>query len=512
MSWETGTANEYIDLIDKLNAFLNIGHSLPPTYTGTGNGTISGVLGTSTSSQETITVTLTGATTFSVSGSVTGSMGTGTVGSLFTHSKVKFTVNAGGTAWVNGDTISFIMTVPWVTQRIRGGVITNTGFTDSFFAYDVLPGTRAYISAASLPGYLGLQFLTAEDVTSFTVQAHTTVSLTPASLAIEYSDNGSSYTTHQTWSSLTWTSQEIKTFTVTTSPGSHKYWRIKFISANGATLEVAEIVFYNGSRNLYSAEAIWKAPGNTNEDQIFVGVSAFSNSTGNYFNWRLGGFTGFDSLATFTGQAGACTRPVLPLWYAPMTYWFFADGAHVTIVVKVSTIFEVAYLGFLRSYSTPALWSYPLVVGGSMSWKAEPVETSTNWKYAYQGREHRAFFFPWDYYWDTDNNSQVRLRLPDGSWSGFISYDNMYDDYPNVWPVTYGPNDLRANIDGSIPTFPFVLSSPTPNVYGEFFGVRFVSGNGQTSENTLTIGRDTYFVVQNTYNVGTRDYAAILMA
>ncbi|HQL48389.1 MAG TPA: hypothetical protein PLC09_06955, partial [Holophaga sp.] len=98
MSWTLGTASSYTDLLTRLNAFLVVGHALPPVYTGTGNGLITGLIGTASSVQETITVTLTGATTFDVSGSETGAMGSGTVGTPFSHANVAFTVTAGSTA------------------------------------------------------------------------------------------------------------------------------------------------------------------------------------------------------------------------------------------------------------------------------------------------------------------------------------------------------------------------------------------------------------------------------
>ena len=121
MSWEQGTATSYTDLLDKLNTFLLKGHSLPPAYAGTGTGTVGGIIGSGTSVQETITVTFTSATAFGVVGSVTGSMGTGTVGTLFTHARASFTITAGGTAFVNADTISFVMTPPWIAKRSSAG-------------------------------------------------------------------------------------------------------------------------------------------------------------------------------------------------------------------------------------------------------------------------------------------------------------------------------------------------------------------------------------------------------
>ena len=75
--------------------------------TGTGNGTIMELEGGPDSVAETITITFSSATAFSVSGSVTGAMGSGTVGTLFTSAQASFRVLAGSTAFVNTDTIAF---------------------------------------------------------------------------------------------------------------------------------------------------------------------------------------------------------------------------------------------------------------------------------------------------------------------------------------------------------------------------------------------------------------------
>ena len=94
MSIYTGTATSYANLLDVLNGVLTEGHTLPITWSGSGNGTLSLLRGSPSSIQETITVTWTSATAFNVVGSVSGSMGSGTVGSPFTHARVNFTAAA----------------------------------------------------------------------------------------------------------------------------------------------------------------------------------------------------------------------------------------------------------------------------------------------------------------------------------------------------------------------------------------------------------------------------------
>jgi hypothetical protein len=78
------------------------------TYSGTGNGKLTEVKGGADSVAENITVTFSSATAFAVSGSVTGSMGSGTVGTRFTCPQISFLVFAAATAFVNTD----VFTVP----------------------------------------------------------------------------------------------------------------------------------------------------------------------------------------------------------------------------------------------------------------------------------------------------------------------------------------------------------------------------------------------------------------
>lgn len=266
-----------------------------------------------------------------------------------------------------------------------------------------------------------------------------------------------------------------------------------------------------------TAEYIWQAPGNDGESAIYVGVQRFTDLTGDYDNLRLLGATGFDDAATFSSQPLCCTRPVLPLLrVGSMPYWFIASGRRVIIAVKVSTVYEMAYLGLLQQYQNPNQYPYPLIVGGSMSWQSEPAATSTSWRWSYVGEEHRAFPFSG---YDANNNHnrhQLRYRNPAGAWVGATakSYNASYSPIGYIWPY-WGMNNVRANLDGTYPLFPvmlhedFVHTFEAGQVDGELEGVFATTGHAQAAENRIIVDRIAYLVLQNVYRTSVENYCAL---
>lgn len=394
MSVLTGTATDYADLLNQLDTFLTTnGMALTPSFVGTGNGTIS-AQGGSASVAETITVTFTSATAFGVVGSVSGSLGTGTVGTPFVNSKTNFTVTAGGTAFVATDAFTFAVAPKWASKRRTSGV-----------------------------------------------------------------------------------------------------------------------------------EMIWQAPGNGGMDAIIVGAKIFSDPTGDYYNWRLGGFQAFDTALSFTQQAGyvggsgttqlKCS-PILTLWNSSIPFWFVANGRRVIVVAKVSSVYAVAYLGLMSSYMAPGAFPLPLVVGGNLAFhngafSGEPGTTSPNFRWSYSGDEMRAFPICGVNAMGFDADSPLRLLLPSGQWRGFSNASGEAT-FGKVWPycgVTPANWDWRPNLDGGYPLLPVVLADNIPNVYGELEGVKAITGFSQGAENLVVVNGITYLVVQNVFRNTKADFFAV---
>jgi hypothetical protein len=382
MSVSIGTATDVGNLLDLLNAFLRLGHALDPQYSGTGTGTVTGVIGTAASVVETITATATDATHFAVVGSISGSLGVATVGALFSSAVVDFTINAGGVAFVGGDVISFVMTPPWAALETAAG-----------------------------------------------------------------------------------------------------------------------------------SEYIWQAPGNDGLANIVVGASRFSDVGGDYDDLRLGGFFGYSGTQTFLTQPGAMTTEILPLLrVGSIPFWFIANGRRVVVVAKVSTNYELAYLGLINAYASPAQFPYPLAIGGSMNWAAgEPSSGDVRWRWSYNGNEHTGFPFGSQTY-SNDATPQFKLRRPDGYWRGFAATLASASG-GGLWPYgSSGVLGMRENLDGSYPIIPILLTEDSPTMFGEPDGVGFVTGYNQVSENTVTVNRIPWLVVQNIFRTTVKDYCAVKLS
>lgn len=280
-----------------------------------------------------------------------------------------------------------------------------------------------------------------------------------------------------------------------------------FVATDAFTFAVTPA--WTSMRRVSGSEMIWQAPGNGGLDQILVGAKSFFDVGGDYYNWRLGGFSAYNSGSPFNqqpsypgGASQAHPSPVLNLWNSTILYWFVANGRRVIIVAKVSTVYSCCYLGLLSSYMAPGAFPYPLVVGGSMCWATtEPPAGDVRWRWSYTGGEMRNFAIPHDGGLSAANDSQLILRLASGVWQGFAS-TNTEQTFGQVWPYAYVDRsqwDWRPDLDGGYSLLPIVLADLTPNVYGELDGVYAVTGFSQGVENTVTINGIKHLVVQNVF-------------
>jgi len=270
--------------------------------------------------------------------------------------------------------------------------------------------------------------------------------------------------------------------------------------------------------------AYFKGPGSGGTDEIYIGIMTEENSTTPYYNWILGGFTGWIISETFYGQQGARSGsstklPRMLLDNQSMKYWFFANGRRIMGVLRVGTIYAPFYMGFPLIYGVPSAFPYPLVIGGSSAYSS----TLSHRQFSSTNPTHRGF--PDGFISGSD--ATAALMVLSGIWASFGNYtgDNEHSVYSKncVWPGNYSETNQSQEYsnrvmwwgdptpDGAHPLFPLILCQETGshNILGELQGIYHVHGDGVVSEDDISYGGGAYKVFQNTYHTGAHNFFAM---
>lgn len=522
MSTISGTATNYFDLLTILRNFLvNQGHAWNLQYTGTGNGRMSGQIGKAATVVQTITCTATSATNFTVSGSVTGAMGSATVGTLFTHAQCDFLISAGGTAFVAGDVFTFNLSPQWTQLRFGGcgdPALRTASVAGAAAMFDSNTTTNAInTTSASLPIDVVVQMQSAIEVEAFSLWSGDTNTFVPSAFQLDYSDNGSSWTTAQSWTSQTWSGAFTRNdYVLSASAGSHLYWRVR-MTAGAATIRLAELQMFADSTFKWacshSFEFGLRGPGVDGAQQIHVmGTTSINSGTG-YYNWifRAARFWVDQDLALANIPNLSATHAHL-LSNSSIPYWITAHGGRFILLTRISGVYEMSYLGFGLPYETPTNHPYPMIVGTPSNLTTRLVSDTSS----------GAYRNPWD-----PSDLCLEVMIPSGLWreirnnSGPSTPDGAPTGTPigKVWPWMYQSNTgyevssvMRDAVDGSRPILPAViLAAADGHAWGEFDGVSWVTGFGNTAEALTQIGAIDYINFPNVFRSGNQHFAAIAL-
>jgi hypothetical protein len=531
--FDTGTASDYADLLDRLNTFLTAkGSAFGLAYEGTGTGSLTDYSGGASSVAETFTITASSATLFDVVGSVSGDIGDATVGTPFSHAKLEFTITAGGTAFVSGDEFTLATAPPWTEKRFALGcrLTATQGNTGLYAVQNIVDGkigptTEAYWRIASpitVPQDVEIEFFEAETVAEYHMAQFTSAfyNYGPKAWTLDYWD-GDSWETLDSQSGInTWGPTSWKIFTIT-SPVSATKYRLHITELNGAAyLQIGALRMLRSTGiDAAFSQVIWEAPGNDGDSEILVGAHLFERQDADYFNLELAAFDGYSASERFYQQAGCHARVYVPLWDTSIPYWFVCDGRRAIVIAKLSTQYEAAYLGLIEPFFSPDQWPYPIAVGGSLALgDPTPAWNNSSWRYSNATVEHRIFTHsdPTTITGGTIYDYQMRARDLSGSWLQFAGRVNngavssVYE-IGRLWPTASGLTLLDANRDGSYQTFPVMLNTPAPNTIGALAGVRIVSGQGLTSETLVAEGEVDWIVINDVFRTDRDDYLAIAL-
>lgn len=262
-----------------------------------------------------------------------------------------------------------------------------------------------------------------------------------------------------------------------------------------------------------------EGPGLGGTDQIFVVIRVYDDVPTDSRNWELFGATGYDSGAAYNAQPGISTvRTHLTLNDdVAMPFWFIASGRRFVCVFKITTTYPACYCGWYLPYATPSQFPYPMYIGGSTGLEDTPWNT-TNYTVGnfYDGPVESAA------------KSCATLRHRDGTWLKSGSYNRTtsgtrpivntsVESYITMYDNAFPASDTfdKATIpdpDGEYPLIAATMWSPENdgNVYGELDGIFWTPSRDNTAESIITVGGDSYLVVQNMYRSSEANMAILL--
>lgn len=520
MSVLRGTADNYLDLVARLDAFLTQqGHAWGRTYTGAGNGRLlgtdgseGGYIGGPDSVAETFTLTATGASTFTVEGTVTGALPDANVGTPYVAPQLEFLLEAGSTAFQAGDRFTINTTPPW-ERLIRRGVLeaqyrTGVGFTNVQNAYNTQSN---YAEANAANPELRLESVWPTPVAQYTITAEST-NYGPGAWTLDYSDDGSTWTTADTRAGVTWPAGFLaRTFDVPGTPGEHRHWRLRFTASGTSGTRIRNLLLRASAGDEFTVEAgaflAWRAPGADGQQNINIAALLYSDASLNTYNLRWYGSRFWDPTRWPVSQANSSGERVQYLYNSPMPFTFVANGHRLINVVKVGTFYNASYLGFHRSYDPPSANPWPCVVAANLD---QPTRNYASLDNAMHN------------FWTPGRGGMV-VHMPNGSWA---VHSNLYnqggtspagDDenrgkvYPSVlYSTGKRANYLRENIDGSYTLIPCTLLNFNPrHASGELDGAYWVSGFNNTAENLVHRDGFAHLCFPNINRTEIADFAAI---
>ena len=538
--FEIGTATDYSDLATRLNTFLtNNGSAFGLSYAGTGNGTFTAYRGGASSLAETFTITATSATSFTVVGSSSGNIGTATVGTPFSTSKLAFTITAGGTAFIAGDVFTISTAPKWTNNRLSMGVkVTATqSSSGQYAAQNLVDGKIAkddnrvwrVDNPITLPQDIQFDLYQSKSITSYEVGSYFSAiggtMYAPKTWTFDYW-NGSAWVTLDTQTNITsWGEDELKVFTIG-SPVSATRFRLHITAViDPFRVMLGRVKLMGGpgtTRDHCFGNYLWKAPGNNGTDAIYVGIHMFERADVDYYNWEICGFDGFSSVnASFYQQPGCHRKAFLPLWSGSTPYWFICDGRRAIVIAKVNAQYEMAVLGFADPYFTPAQLPYPLVIGAPLAFgETLPLWNDALFRWSNLGTSHRM-----PTHSDSQNTSspvpatiyQLRLRNVDGSYDGYEATANdsvatTPDSTRNlIHPYRCGLSGQDPNIDGTYDEWPVMLILAAPDIPVQLPGIVCVTGQGISPETLLRKGSIDWLVLPNITRTDRDDFLAVAL-
>ncbi len=238
-------------------------------------------------------------------------------------------------------------------------------------------------------------------------------------------------------------------------------------------------------------ELIIKGPGLSGTEEIFVGFRTYQDASADYYNLLAGVFTGYVAGNTFDTQPGARLSGV-PAHNNRIDYWLTVNPQRIALAMKVGTpVYESCYVGKMLPYARPSQYPYPVVCAGMLNGAAATRFSETAHSMGYKG-----------------NTAALALRTND-AWAQPRCYP--WGNTFVAGAATTATNTSLRDTGDVYHLLPVELHDNSANLWGALDGIYYISGFNNAVENTVSIGADTYVVIQDVARTGHTDYYALRM-
>lgn len=238
----------------------------------------------------------------------------------------------------------------------------------------------------------------------------------------------------------------------------------------------------------------------------------------------------FDSTLNdwYTSQKGILSRLDRPNYFMmsteQVTYWIYSNSTRVIVIVKNGTNdYTSLYLGFMKSFTLPDNYQFPLYIG-TQGIDLVSMATSSSGYRSFQDPSAGCSYRDWNGNWRVTRNHDTTNGAIDNPfylsenwvWPNGIGYSGR-GTFPRQTVGDHADFDSHYldRIDpitsGDLPLIPCMVMNNQYGAIGSLDGVFAIpKGAVLSPEQTLTIGSDTYRVFQNRAKTAGNHYFAIL--
>lgn len=227
-------------------------------------------------------------------------------------------------------------------------------------------------------------------------------------------------------------------------------------------------------------ELILNSAGLSGTEDIYIGFKTYQSVSADYYNIAIAGMSGYVAGNTFEAQPGVRMSGT-PCHNNAVTYFMTCNAQRIAGCFKVGTpTYAHFYAGKIFPYARPGEYPAPIFSGGSFDGKAATRFSSNLWQFPYYGYMNysSAAGGPSSYH-------QGRLRKQDGTWQRQFHNPFGYMVYHVNQPLR--PPGMNYQLL-PIQLYGVAGEQGANNLWGEFDGIRFITGFNNGVENVLQQG------------------------